>query len=196
MQNERDRPVSKRSKSGGQPGWRDIDRGKEMVEEVILEQVLDSYPIITDRVVTDDWEGEAEQVEGSPDHIVGFDGRPFGIELTEIRGVEDAWDYVEEAYRLASRKSDSYTRRRIFRFPIALVMYSSEPPLFDIGRELARAVCQEDFETFGFTEVWAIDFSDAYYSEGHPLRRADMFCFKPANWFGFHRIGGSRKPYG
>jgi hypothetical protein len=38
---------------------------------------------------------------------------------------------------------------------------------------------------------------DAYYTPGHPLRRADMFCFKPEELFGFHRIGpAGRTPYG
>src|ERR1700730_3985537 len=44
-------------------------------------------------------------------------------------GRRDPWDYVAEAYRLASKKSGSYARRGIFRFPIALVMHSTEPPL-------------------------------------------------------------------
>ena len=58
------------------------------------------------------------------------------------------------------------------------------------------AVWQDDFEELGFEEIWAVDFSDAFYSSGHPFRRADMFCFKPKEWFGFHRIGDDRKPYG
>jgi hypothetical protein len=167
-----------------------------MIEDMVLEQLLDSFPIITGRTPTDEWHDHVEKVEGSPDHIIGRDGKAFGIELTEIRDADDAWGYVDEAYRLASKKSDSYTRRGIFRFPIALVMYSTTPPLFDIRKSLEGAISQADFETLGFSEVWAVDFSDAYYSSGHPLRRADMFCFKPVDWFGFHRIGDhDRKPY-
>jgi hypothetical protein len=67
-------------------------------------------------------------------------------------------------YLLASQKSDSYARRGIFRFPIALVMHSIEPPLFD--NSLKTTTWQDDFEALGFSEVWAVDF-------GHPLRRAD-----------------------
>jgi hypothetical protein len=164
---------------------------------VVLDQLLDSFPIITGRTPTDEWNDHAEKVEGSPDHIIGLDGKAFGIELTEIRDAGNAWGYVDEAYRLASKKSDSYTLRGIFCFPIALVMYSTTPPLFDIRKSLEGAIYQSDFETLGFSEVWAVDFSDAYYSPGHPLRRADMFCFKPVDWFGFHRIGDhDRKPYG
>jgi hypothetical protein len=136
--------------------------GKSMIEDMVLEQLLDSFPIITGRTPTDEWHDHVEKVEGSPDHIIGRDGKAFGIELTEIRDADDAWGYVDEAYRLASKKSDSYTRRGIFRFPIALVMYSTTPPLFDIRKSLEGAISQADFETLGFSEVWAVDFSDAY----------------------------------
>jgi hypothetical protein len=175
---------------------RDLDRGKRMIEEMILDQLLDSFPLITGRTVTDDWEGQAEQVEGSPDFIIGLDGRPFGVELTGVRQADDAWNYFDAASRLAWQKHKSYSRRGLFRFPIALVLHSDEPPLFDIRQGLA-SMGQEEFEGVGFAEVWAVDFSDAYYTPGHPLRRADMYCFKPAQWFGFYRIGtGDRKPYG
>ena len=86
---------------------------------------------------------------------------------------------------------------RAFRFPIALVMYSSEPALFDIRQSLTGAFEQADFEALGFSEIWAVDFSDAYYSPRDPRRLADMFCFKPVEWFGFHRTGqADRKPFG
>lgn len=175
---------------------RDVDIGKRMIEEIILEQFLDSLQVITGRTVTEEWEGLAEQIEGSPDFIIGLNGKPFGIELTEIIGADDAWDYVEKSYRLATKKSESYNRRNIFRFPIALIVYSSEPELFDIRDQLVESIVQSDFNGLGFSEIWAVDFSDAYYSPGHPFRLADMFCFKPADWFGFYRVGGSRKPYG
>jgi hypothetical protein len=93
------------------------------------------------------------QVEGSPDFIIGLDGQPFGVELTEIREVGDAWDYVAEAYRLASRKSESYSRRQMFHFPIALIMHSEQPPLFDIEEFLKDAIWQEDLKNLGFAEI-------------------------------------------
>jgi hypothetical protein len=83
------------------------------------------FPVIKDRAVTEGWAGDASQVEGSLDLIIGLDRQPFGIELSEIRGIDDPRDYVDEAYRLGSQKSDSYVRRGIFRFPIALIMYSN-----------------------------------------------------------------------
>src|SRR4051794_19143059 len=106
--------------------------GQRMVEEAVLEQLLDAFSLITDRTLTDEREGDAVRVEGSPDFIIGLDGKPFGIELTAIMGVDDAWDYVDEAFRLASRKSQSYSKRGIFRFPIALIMYSGTPELYEI----------------------------------------------------------------
>ncbi len=175
----------------------DSEKGKREIEQMVLDQFLDSFPIITGRTLTDEWSDHAEQVEGSPDYIIGLDGRAFGIELTEIRDAGDVWDYIAEAYRLASQKSESYTRRGVFSFPIALVTYSTTPALFDMRKALEREIVQADFDALGFSEVWAVDFSDAFYSAGHPLRRADMFCFKPIEWFGFRRIDdGDRKPYG
>jgi len=174
----------------------DSEMGKREIEGMVLDQLLDSFSLITGRAVTEDWAGDASQVEGSPDFIIRLDRQPFGIELTEIRGIDDPWDYVDEAYRLGSQKSDSYARRSNFRFPIALILHSNEPPLFDIRNAIAAATFQDDFEGLGFNEIWAIDFSDSYYSPRDPRRPADMFCFKPREWFGFHRIGGDRKPYG
>jgi hypothetical protein len=175
----------------------DRELGKREVETDALEQVLDAFSEIIGWNVTDDWVGEAEKVEGSPDHIIGRDGKAFGVELTEIYDVEDAEGYVDEAYRLAAKKSERYSRRGLFSFPIALVMYSYDPPLFDIREQLAARVFQGDFEALGFTEIWAADFSDAYYSARDPRRPADLFCFKPAAQFGFHRGGASdRKPFG
>jgi hypothetical protein len=175
----------------------DSEIGKREIENMVLDQLLDSLTIITDRAVADEWKGDAKQIEGSPDCIIGLDGKAFGIELTEIRDAEDVESYVDEAYRLASKKSESYSRLRIFSFPIALAMCSTTPPLFDFKKSLEAMTFQPDFDALGFAEIWAVDFSDAYYTPGDPRRRADMFCFKPTTWFGFHRIGGhNRKPYG
>jgi len=175
----------------------DSEVGKRQIEDMVLDQLLDSLLILTGRAVTEEWEGVAEKLEGSPDHIIGLDGKPFGIELTEIRDVEDAQGYVDEAYRLASKKSESYSRRGIFRFPIALALYSTTPPLIEVRESLEATTFQPDFEALGFAEIWAADSSDAYYTPGDLRRLADIFCFKPAVWFGFHRIGShNRKPYG
>jgi hypothetical protein len=138
----------------------DKELGKREVETDIFGQVVDAFSSVAGWNITDDWDGEAEQIEGSPDAIVGRDGRPFGVELTEIRDTEDAESYIAEAYRLAERKSASYSRRGLFKFPIALAMYSYSPPLFAIKKNLAASIYQPDFEALGFSEIWAFDFSD------------------------------------
>jgi hypothetical protein len=177
--------------------WYDKELGKREVETDTFEQVLDAFSDVIGWNVLDEWEGDAEQVEGSPDRIIGLDGRAFGIELAEIRDVEDAGSYIDEAYRIAAKKSESYSRRGLFRFPIALIMYSYDPPLFDMRQHLAGMVFQEDFEGLGFAGMWAVDVSNAYYSGRDPRRPADLFCFKPTAQFGFYRGGAlDRKPFG
>lgn len=176
---------------------RDVDVGKRMAEEAVLEQVLESWPAMTERLVTEEWRDDFVQIEGSPDFIIGLDHKAVGVELAEIRFPEDAWDYYATASHIAWKKHESYMRRGMFANPIALILYCHTLPLFDFRHELAQLGCAEEFSPLGFSEVWVIDFSDEYYSAGHPFRRADMFCFKPQVGFGFHRIGDEgRKPYG
>ncbi|MDQ2081033.1 hypothetical protein RA307_12645 [Xanthobacteraceae bacterium Astr-EGSB] len=174
----------------------DKERGKHMVEEMVLEQLMESFPVITGRAITEEAHGEFAQVEGSPDFVFGLDGHALGIELAEIRHAEDAEAYLAEVSQLAWQKHESYERRGLFRNPIALILHSIAIPLFDIQRELAAA-SSDEFDEVGFVEVWCVDFSDAYYSAQDLRRPADMFCFKPRQWFGFHRIGWwDRKPFG
>lgn len=176
---------------------RDTDIGKRMVEEMVLEQLLDSFPRITGRTLSEEWDGDFRRVEGSPDFVVGVDGRALGIELAEVRDADDASSYYEEVSRLAWKKHESYARRGLFTNPIALALHSKSPPLFDFRRELTSLIDANEFEFLGFIEVWAVDFSDAYFAPGHPFRAVDMFCLKPQATFGFHRLGDrDRKPYG
>jgi hypothetical protein len=178
-------------------GVRDIDTGKRMVEEMVLEQLLDSFPLITGWTLTDDWAKDFPRVEGSPDFVVGIEGIGWGIELAEVRGADNAWSYYDEASRIAWKKHESYARRGLFANPIALVFHSDHPPLFDVRHALTRLAAEREFDPLGFVEVWAVDFSDAYFSPGHAFRLADVFCFKPSATSGFHRIGDhGRKPYG
>src|SRR6516162_9292567 len=95
-------------------GWDmsyDRELGKREAETDACEQILDTFSDVIGWNVTDEWEGDAEQVEGSPDCIIGLDGKAFGIELTEIWDTEDAQSYLDEAYRIAAKKSESYSRR-------------------------------------------------------------------------------------
>ena len=162
-----------------------------------MEQVLEALATITDRVVTQEGSDGFPYVEGSPDFIVGFDGKPLGIELAAITNAEGAEGYFEEITRIASKKHDSYHRRGMFRYPIALLFHSNTVPLFDLKDMLHVLAEDYDFKEFGFTEMWSVDLSEVYYTPGHPLRLPDMFCMKPSGWFGFHRIGvENRKPFG
>lgn len=175
----------------------DYVMGKRMIEDMMLDQVLDAFPRITGRTVTDDGVDGFPQIEGSPDFVIGLDGKAVGVEIAEIRNTVDAWSYYEEANRIAWKKHASYERRGLFRNPIILVLYSGGPPLYEIHHELSWFDDHREFEDAGFIEVWAADFSDEYYSAQDPRRPADMFCFKPSDMFGFHRIGGyDRKPWG
>ena len=54
---------------------RDIDYGKRLAEEMVLEQIIEPLVVITGRELSEDWAGHFEQVEGSPDFVVGVDGR-------------------------------------------------------------------------------------------------------------------------
>ena len=128
---------------------------------------------------------------------MGLDDRALGIELAEIRDVGDAWGYYEEASRLAWQKHESYSRRKLFKIPMALILHSNNLALCEIELDLRAFDSYSEFERVGFTEVWAVDLSEIYYTPGHPFRRADMFCFKPAKLFGFRRVGEwGRKPFG
>jgi hypothetical protein len=83
------------------------------------------------------------------------------------------------------------------RIRSSLFLYSYNPPISEIAGESISLEAHAEFDGVGFGEDWGIDFSDMYYSAGHPFRRADMFCFKPHQAFGFHRIGShGRKPWG
>lgn len=55
----------------------DKELGKSQVETDALEQVLDAFSEIVGWNVTDDWDGEAERVEGSPDHESSLPQRSF-----------------------------------------------------------------------------------------------------------------------
>jgi hypothetical protein len=175
----------------------DNERGKRMIEEIRLDEVLDAYAVNTGRNVTDEGTDGFPRIEGSPDFVLGFDGRPLGIEIARVKGADDAEAYFETMIGIAWKKHESYERRGLFRHPIALLLYSDEPPLFEISAALGNFAKDHVFDDLGFVEVWAADLSDAYFSPSDPARPPDMFCMKPKKWFGFHRIGAAdRKPWG
>jgi hypothetical protein len=85
----------------------DHDFGKREIERMVFDQILDAFPYITARTVTDDGEEGFAQVEGSPDFVIGLDGEATGIEISEVRSASDAWSYLEQASRIAWKKHES-----------------------------------------------------------------------------------------
>jgi hypothetical protein len=58
---------------------RDVDYGKKLVEQMIMESFVSSFPRVTGRLVEVIGQGE------SPDFVALVEGVETGIELTEIR---------------------------------------------------------------------------------------------------------------
>jgi hypothetical protein len=79
-----------------------------MVEEINLEPFVDLFPLITSRRI--EITGRAE----SPDFEGMADGKSFGVELTEIRDHEYTDEYLAEVFRIAAKKSASYSKHGDF----------------------------------------------------------------------------------
>jgi hypothetical protein len=89
--------------------------------------------------------------------------------LTEIRDHHEVGDYLAEVFRMASKKSVSYSQHgHFFTRPIMLVCHSDELPFYDVQQELEALAYWDDFDHLGFTEVWLMDLADAYYSAQDP----------------------------
>lgn len=173
----------------------DWEQGKAADEDRVMQHTREAWNRCLGRSLTEAWIGTAAKTAGSPDFIFGLNTKPLGVELTEVRGASDAPGWLEEASRLSRKKNESYSRRGLFSFPIILVFHSENPALFDMRSYLECHT--EEFLNSEFLEIWAVDLSDAYFSTGHPLKPADLFCFKPISLFGFFRAGQQvRKPYG
>jgi hypothetical protein len=97
---------------------RDRDRGKQMVEEMMMEPFLDSYPYLTGRTVEIISQGE------SPDFLAFIDGREMGIELTQIHA-ETPGDYLDEVVRLVLKKEAIYDQHGVFLRPTILACYGA-----------------------------------------------------------------------
>ena len=169
----------------------DAEIGKRLVEESVLDEFLRAYLKVARRVV---------EITGSglsPDFEALIDGKPIGVELTEIRQTRDAYDYYDELARLVDKKARSHRQRGLLTRPIILVCHSDRPPLYDIQDELGGRMFWQDFDKTGFAEIWLMDLSDEYWSAQDPRRPPDLFCVTPAKLRGFHRLGWwDRKPYG
>ena len=74
---------------------------KKEIESELLDAFVESHALITDRRFTDIESSE------SPDFLAVMDGQPVGLEVSELRlsDSEDAYGYVEEAWRIADKKN-------------------------------------------------------------------------------------------
>ena len=165
------------------------DFGNQTADDARLKRFLDACSIVGDPAPAAEIDGRS--ADGVPDFILGFGGSPIGVELAEIRGAVDGKSYYRKARRIALGKHDGCLERGLFQNPVILILRSSAPSLFEIRRDLIRLASNADFLCLGFEEIWAMDFSNEGHAAQEPSRKPDMFCFKPVEMFGFHRIGWS-----
>lgn len=165
---------------------------KKEIEFELLDAFVESHTLITGRAFAEIKPGE------SPDFTTVMEGRPVGLEVSELWLSEETagWDYVAEAWRIAEKKNASYRRHGCFVMPIILMMFAQRPPLYELQHDIADYPLEE-FDGLGFAEIWFADLSDKYYSVRDPRRPADLFGVSPPAYRGFHRYGDwNRKPYG
>jgi hypothetical protein len=164
---------------------RDRDMGKMIAEETALEPFLAAFPRLTRRTV------EVIRKRESPDFDVMIDGRPMGLELTEVR-VDEPDEYFDEVSRLIEKKQQTYRQMGVFTQPVLLLCYSRRPPLYDVRFALDRL---PEMETL-FEEIWFMDLSDEYFDAADFRKPADLYCFAPEPARGFYEAERTRKPYG
>lgn len=168
---------------------RDIDHGKKLVEQMIIESFVDSFPRVTGRHVGIISQGE------SPDFVALVEGLEIGIELTEIRA-ESPEAYLDEVVRLSLNKEMTFERIGVFRRPTILLCHGRQPPIYDMRRFLDSTASWCDLTETQFSEIWLMDLSDEYYSIRDPRKPADFYCLSPAEMAGFYECERTRKPFG
>ncbi len=166
------------------------ESGNQTAEDACLKRFLDACSIVGDPAPAAEIDGRSAY--GMPDFVLGFGGSPIGVELAEIRGAVDGKSYYRKARRIALAKHDACLERGLFQNPVILILRSGAPSLFEIRRDLIRLASNADFLGIGFEEIWAMDISDEDRATREPLQKPDMFCFKPVEMFGFHRVGWSK----
>lgn len=170
--------------------------GRREVEAAVADTFEVQFPVITGRTVKILSTGEA------PDRIALIDGAETGLELTFIKA-GSADHIIAEILRLVTQKHASYERRGIFDTrPIILLGHLDSPArdvegpaLYDVHEELVELFVPSDFDGFGFTEIWLMDYSPKYTSRRDPRTPADFFCFAPAEKIGFWERERKRRPY-
>jgi hypothetical protein len=170
--------------------------GLREVETSMAEAFEAEFPIVTGRTVRILSSGEA------PDRIALIDGIETGLELTAVKA-DGAEDIIEEFWRIARRKHESYQRRGIFEPRPMILLGDLDWPaqdiegaaLYDVRDELVDALLASDFGAFGFSEIWLMDDGPKYTSRTDPRAPADFFCFAPADKVGFWERERKRRPY-
>jgi|ERR1700712_1483368 len=170
--------------------------GLREVETGIAETFEAEFPIVTGRAVRILSSGEA------PDRIALIDGIETGLELTAVKA-DGAEDIIEEFWRIAHRKHESYQRRGLFESRPMILLGDLDWPaqniegaaLFDVRDEMVAALAARDFDAFGFSEIWLMDDGPKYTSRTDPRAPADFFCFAPLDRVGFRERGRKRRPY-
>jgi hypothetical protein len=168
---------------------RDVDYGKTLVEQMIMESFVGSFPRVTGRPVEVLSQGE------SPDFVALVENIETGIELTEIRA-DSPESYLDEVVRLSSKKEIIFERNGVFRRPTILLCHSDQPPIYDMRRFLDGVPTWCDLTETQFSEIWLMDLSDEYYSIRDPRKPADFYCLSPAEMGGFYECERTRKPFG
>jgi hypothetical protein len=169
---------------------RDVDYGKKLAEQMIMEAFVDSFPRVTGRHI--EIVGQSE----TPDFVALVEGAERGIELTEIRA-DTPERYLEEVVRLALKKEDIFQRNDVFRRPTILLCHGSQPPIYDMRRLFDGGYLDwSDLSGTQFSEIWLMDLSDEYYSIADPRKPADFYCLAPAKMAGFYESERTRKPFG
>ena len=179
----------------------DQDVGKRMAEEMELQPFLEAYEWVTKEELT---EGSSEE---HPDFIcIRENEEEVGIELTKVmRDPRDAqwerileridemdphdalatiFERIKEKETLRAKHYSRHVKETI------LVLQTVECPLD--AMEFALVKVQNDFLSYGFSEIWLADYTglEAYGD-------IELFGLFPEKWWGYHeRWNPNRKPYG
>src|SRR5689334_9440542 len=124
---------------------RDIDYGKRLAEQMIMESFVSSFPRVTGRRVKVLGQGE------TPDFVALIDQTETGVELTEIRA--DCFEsYLDEVVRLTLKKEMTFERSGAFRRPTILLCHGAQPPIYDMRRLLDGSLTWSDLTETRFSE--------------------------------------------
>jgi hypothetical protein len=170
--------------------------GLREVEAGMAETFEAEFPVVTGRTA------KILSCDEAPDRIALIDGIETGLELTAIKA-DGAEDVIEEFWRIARKKHESYHPRGIFELRpmilLGILDWLSQDiegaALYDMRDELADALAANDFAAFGFSEIWLLDDGPKYTSRTDPRAPADFFCFAPVDRVGFWERERKRRPY-